>query len=139
MVEGPAVTLGDDQAPAVRIDALEMFVDLLARVEEDGSSEEFYGRLCEAACALTSMERAVLFRYDETQRRGGAAGSRHNPRDCFARPAPPLEQHPARRLRRHAPHRRDRADRARGAAGGPRAGRRGEPRPRAARALPLAA
>ena len=25
MVEGPAVTLGDDQAPAVRIDALEMF------------------------------------------------------------------------------------------------------------------
>jgi hypothetical protein len=31
MVEGPAVTLGDDDAPAVRIDALEMFVDLLAR------------------------------------------------------------------------------------------------------------
>ena len=44
------MTLGDDYAPAVRIDALEMFVDLLARVEEDGSSEEFYGRLCEAAC-----------------------------------------------------------------------------------------
>jgi len=48
MVEGPAVTLDDDHAPAVRIDALEMFVDLLARVEEDGSSDAFYGRLCEA-------------------------------------------------------------------------------------------
>ena len=35
MVDGPAVTLGDDHAPAVRIDALETFVDLLARVEDD--------------------------------------------------------------------------------------------------------
>ena len=85
MVEGPAVTLGEDHAPAVRIDALEMFVDLLARVEEDGSSEEFYGRLCEAACALTSMERAVLFRYDETQRRVRAAGSHNVPLEVFAR------------------------------------------------------
>src|SRR3954468_5294266 len=84
MVEGPAVTLGDDHAPAVCIDALEMFVDLLARVEEDGSSEEFYGRLCEAACSLTSMERAVLFRYDETQRRVRAAGSHNIPLDVFA-------------------------------------------------------
>ena len=78
------MTLGDDHAPAVRIDALEMFVDLLARVEEDGSSEEFYGRLCEAACSLTSMERAVLFRYDETQRRVRAAGSHNIPLDVFA-------------------------------------------------------
>jgi signal transduction histidine kinase len=84
MVEGPAVTLDDDHAPAVRIDALEMFVDLLARVEEDGSSEEFYGRLCEAACSLTSMERAVLFRYDEAERRVRAAGSHNLPLDAFA-------------------------------------------------------
>jgi signal transduction histidine kinase len=84
MVEGPAVTLDDDHAPAVRIDALEMFVDLLARVEEDGSSEEFYGRLCEAACALTSMERAVIFRYDEAQRRVRAAGSYNLPLEVFA-------------------------------------------------------
>src|ERR1700709_1114012 len=94
MVEGPAVTLGDDHAPAVSIDALEMFVDLLARVEEDGSSEEFYGRLCEAACALTWMERAVLFRYDETQRRVRAAGSHNIPLDVFAGPHPTGE-HPA--------------------------------------------
>jgi len=78
------MTLDDDHAPAVRIEALEMFVDLLARVEEDGSSQEFYGRLCEAACALTSMERAVLFRYDETQRRVRAAGSHNLPLDVFA-------------------------------------------------------
>ena len=84
MVEGPAVTLDDDHAPAVRIDALEMFVDLLARVEEDGSSEEFYGRLCEAACALTSMERAVIFRYDEAQRRVRAAGTHNLPLEVFA-------------------------------------------------------
>ena len=61
-----------------------MFVDLLARVEEDGSSEEFYGRLCEAACALTSMERAVMFRYDEAQRRVRAAGSHNLPLDVFS-------------------------------------------------------
>jgi signal transduction histidine kinase len=84
MEVGPAVTVDDDHAPAVRIDALEMFVDLLARVEEDGSSEEFYGRLCEAACALTSMERAILFRYDEAQRRVRAAGSHNVPLDMFA-------------------------------------------------------
>ena len=84
MVEGPAVTLDDDHAPVVRIDALEMFVDLLARVEDDGSSEEFYGRLCEAACSLTSMERAVIFRYDEAQRRVRAAGTHNLPLEAFA-------------------------------------------------------
>ena len=84
MVEGAAVTLGDDHAPAVRIDALEMFVDLLARVEEDGSSDAFYGRLCEAACKLTSMERAVIFRYDEAQRRVRAAGTHNLPLEVFA-------------------------------------------------------
>jgi signal transduction histidine kinase len=84
MVEGPAVTLDDDHAPAVRIDALEMFVDLLARVEEDGSSDAFYGRLCEAACELTSMDRAVIFRYDEAQRRVRAAGTYNMPLEVFA-------------------------------------------------------
>jgi signal transduction histidine kinase len=84
MVEGPAVTLDDDHAPAVRIDALEMFVDLLARVEEDGSSDAFYGRLCEAACELTSMDRAVIFRYDEAQRRVRAAGTYNLPLEAFA-------------------------------------------------------
>jgi len=82
MGKAPVVTL--DDAPAVRIAALEMFVDLLARVEEDGSSDAFYGRLCEAACALTSMERAVIFRYDEAQRRVRAAGTHNLPLEVFA-------------------------------------------------------
>ena len=60
--------------PAVRIDALEMFVELLSQVEDDAASDDFYGRLCEATCALTSMERAVIFRYDEVRRRVYAAG-----------------------------------------------------------------
>src|SRR5215211_8845627 len=84
MAEGPTVTLDDDHAPAVRIDALEMFVSLLARVEEDGSSDAFYGKLCEAACELTSMERAVIFRYDEAQRRVRAAGTHNLPLEVFA-------------------------------------------------------
>src|SRR4051794_38582268 len=60
---------------AVRIDALDMFVELLAQVEDDASSDAFYSRLCEATCALTSMDRAVIFRYDEVRRRVRAAGA----------------------------------------------------------------
>src|ERR671923_1215146 len=62
-------------APTVRIDALDMSVERLARVEDDASSDAFSGRLCEATCALTSMDRAVIFRYDEVRRRVRAAGA----------------------------------------------------------------
>ncbi|MEA2310610.1 MAG: hypothetical protein QOE28_578 [Solirubrobacteraceae bacterium] len=65
----------DTSAPAIRIDALDRFVELLAQVEDDPSSDAFYGRLCEATCALTSMERAVIFRYDEVRRRVRVAGA----------------------------------------------------------------
>ena len=61
--------------PAIRIDVLEVFVELLAQVEDDASSDAFYSRLCEATCALTSMDRAVIFRYDEVRRRVRAAGA----------------------------------------------------------------
>ncbi len=61
--------------PAIRIDVLEVFVELLAQVEGDASSDAFYGRLCEATCALTSMDRAVIFRYDEVRRRVRAVGA----------------------------------------------------------------
>ncbi|HYM59030.1 MAG TPA: GAF domain-containing protein [Solirubrobacteraceae bacterium] len=80
----PGTTVDSDQAPAVRIDALERIVDLLARVEEDGSSDAFYGRLCEATCALTSMERAIIFRYDEAHRRVRAVGTHNISLDAFA-------------------------------------------------------
>ena len=70
--------------PAVRIDALDMFVELLSQVEDDASSDDFYSRLCEATCALTSMERAVIFRYDEVRRRVRAAGAYGIDIDAFA-------------------------------------------------------
>src|SRR3954449_7107727 len=74
----------DTSAPAVRIDALDMFVELLAQVEDDASSDTFYSRLCEATCALTSMDRAVIFRYDESRRRVRAAGAFGIPLEAFA-------------------------------------------------------
>ena len=70
--------------PAVRIDALDMFVELLSQVEDDASSDAFYSRLCEATCALTSMERAVIFRYDEVRRRVRAAGAYGIDIDAFS-------------------------------------------------------
>ena len=44
-------------------------------MEADGSSDAFYSSLCEAVCRLTSMDRAVIFRYDEARRRVRAAGA----------------------------------------------------------------
>jgi signal transduction histidine kinase len=78
----PQTMHGD--APTVRIDALDMFVELLAQVEDDASSDAFYSRLCEATCALTSMDRAVIFRYDEVRRRVRAAGAYGIDLDAFA-------------------------------------------------------
>ena len=74
----------DAGAPAVRIAALDVFVELLARVEDDPSSDAFYSRLCEATCALTSMNRAVIFRYDSARRRVRAAGAYGIPLEAFA-------------------------------------------------------
>src|SRR3712207_4524123 len=71
-------------APAIRLDVLEVFVELLAQVEDGTSSDGFYSRLCEATCALTSMDRAVIFRYDEVRRRVRAAGAYGIDLDLFA-------------------------------------------------------
>src|SRR5215204_1844710 len=72
---GAQPTMSDDRAPVVRVDALETFVELLTSVDVDGSSDSFYSSLCEAVCRLTSMDRAVIFRYDEAHRRVRAAGA----------------------------------------------------------------
>src|ERR671910_222272 len=61
--------------PVVRVDALETFVELLTRVDRNDSSDAFYSSLCEAVCRLTSMDRAVIFRYDDLRRRVRAAGA----------------------------------------------------------------
>src|SRR4051794_22100984 len=65
----------EPELPAVAIDALEAFVDLLAQVEDDPASDTFYNRLCEGTCRLANMDRAVIFRYDEARRRVYAAGA----------------------------------------------------------------
>ncbi len=64
-----------DTAPVVRVDALETFVELLTRADTEETAEAFYSSLCEAVCRLTSMDRAIIFRYDESRRRVRAAGA----------------------------------------------------------------
>jgi signal transduction histidine kinase len=79
----PETTL-EAQAPAVRVDVLETVVELLGQVEADGSSDAFYSSLCEAVCRVSSMDRAVIFRYDAARRRVRAAGAFGLPLDRFA-------------------------------------------------------
>jgi signal transduction histidine kinase len=57
------------------IAALDLLSDVLARVDEDLGSAEFYSRLAEAVCDTAQMQRAVIFSYDDARRRVHAAGS----------------------------------------------------------------
>ena len=62
--------------PPGHFEVLDAFVDVLAEADAGASQDAFYGRLCDVICGMASMDRAVLFRYDEGQRRVRAAGSR---------------------------------------------------------------
>jgi signal transduction histidine kinase len=55
--------------------ALDLLSDVLARIDEDLGSAEFYSRLAEAVCHIAQMQRAVIFSYDDARRRVHAAGS----------------------------------------------------------------
>ena len=46
------------------MESLEVFVELLSEMDAGAPGRDFYNRLCEAVCRLTSVERAVLFLYD---------------------------------------------------------------------------
>ncbi|MBV9817109.1 MAG: hypothetical protein JOZ07_02020 [Solirubrobacterales bacterium] len=72
--EQPAVSAGVDERAGLGIEALELFVDVLAQSEAGASADGFYDRLCEAVCRLARMRRAVIFRYDSADRRVRAAG-----------------------------------------------------------------
>ena len=61
--------------PAYSIAALELLNDVLAQVDGDHGSEDFYSRLAEAVCRLAQMRRAVIFSYDDARRRVHAAGA----------------------------------------------------------------
>ena len=57
------------------IAALELLSDVLAGVDDEHGSDQFFSRLAEAVCRLARMERAVIFSYDDARRRVHAAGA----------------------------------------------------------------
>jgi signal transduction histidine kinase len=57
------------------VEPLEVFVELLSKIDTDTSSTEFYDRICEAICRLTTMRRAAIFLADAARRRVRAVGA----------------------------------------------------------------
>jgi signal transduction histidine kinase len=57
------------------VEPLEVFVELLAQLDTETSSTEFYDRICEAICRLTTMRRAAIFMADAGRRRVRAVGA----------------------------------------------------------------
>jgi nitrate/nitrite-specific signal transduction histidine kinase len=57
------------------VEPLEVFVELLAELDTETSSSEFYDRICEAICRLTTMRRAAIFMGDAGRRRVRPVGS----------------------------------------------------------------
>ncbi len=57
------------------VEPLEVFVELLAELDTETTSTEFYDRICEAICRLTTMRRAAIFMADAGRRRVRAVGS----------------------------------------------------------------
>ena len=66
-----------ERAPSLfaGVEPLEVFVELLADIDTDKSSTEFYDRICEAICRLTTMRRAAIFIADAGRRRVRAVGA----------------------------------------------------------------
>jgi nitrate/nitrite-specific signal transduction histidine kinase len=57
------------------VEPLEVFVELLAEIDVGSSSTEFYDRMCEAICRLTTMRRAGIFMADQDRGRVRAVGA----------------------------------------------------------------
>ncbi len=69
---------------SVQTDVIEFLAHILATSEEEGRVDDFYGRICEATTQMTSMRRAVIFRYDRARRQVRAAGGYGIDLDLFA-------------------------------------------------------
>jgi signal transduction histidine kinase len=69
------VTSGRPPALFAGVEPLEVFVELLAQIDADTPSDEFYDRICEAICRLTTMRRAAIFMADAGRRRVRAVGA----------------------------------------------------------------
>ena len=63
-----------DELSGRHVRVIEFLADVLATSEEEGRAADFYGRLSEAITQLTTLRRAVIFRYDSARRRVFAAG-----------------------------------------------------------------
>jgi signal transduction histidine kinase len=57
----PRVEMNRTPALFAGVEPLEVFVELLADLDTDTTSTEFYDRICEAICRLTTMQRAAIF------------------------------------------------------------------------------
>jgi signal transduction histidine kinase len=76
------------------VEPLEVFVDLLSEIESDTTSSEFYHRICEAICRLTTMRRAAIFLYDIGRQRVRAVGSHGISFTRLAKLRPTLDEAP---------------------------------------------
>jgi len=75
--QGEQPTTASEPPPALfaGVEPLEVFVDLLADIDIHTTSTEFYDRICEAVCRLTTMRRAAIFMADAARRRVHAVGA----------------------------------------------------------------
>ncbi len=72
---GAPLTAARPAALFAGVEPLEVFVELLSGIETDTASTEFYDRICEAICRLTTMRRAAIFMADAGRSRVRAVGS----------------------------------------------------------------
>jgi signal transduction histidine kinase len=89
-----------DPAVAARVDALDVFVELLSELdsEPDAGARDFYDRCCEAVCRLTSMRRAGLLLYDDTRKLVVPVGSHGVPSEMLRQIYGTLEETPIAQL-----------------------------------------
>ena len=99
-VRSSAVSTANSASPAretslfAGVEPLEVFVDLLSEIESDTTSSEFYHRICEAICRLTTTCAA---RRSSSTTSGASTSGRSAPRDLLQRLAalrPTLDQAP---------------------------------------------
>jgi signal transduction histidine kinase len=84
-----------DARDPLSTDALDVVVQLLFELGDEGDQPWlFYDRICEAVCRLTSMERAVLFLYDEERKLVLPAGSHGVEHEILAHAYGTLEETP---------------------------------------------
>jgi signal transduction histidine kinase len=76
------------------VEPLEVFVELLSEIDTNPSSTDFYDRICEAICRLTTMRRAAIFMSDANGRRVRAVGAHGAPAAQLAALRPTLTATP---------------------------------------------